>query len=959
MSRTLQPGNIIENRNRLWRVNKEVDDIVYATPLDGSGRYEEKFYKPLENIKDGNISPPSGDTIGNPPLQSMMLTAYQLDLIYGTAPLISLKKSRVIPTEYQLVPVAMALDMPKVRMLLADDVGLGKTIEAGLIITELMSRNRVGKILFVTPANLREQWKEEMEYFFHLNPRIISRRHKRKLERELPPGTNPWQYFDQLIVSMDYAKREDVKAQIESQDWDLIIIDEAHKVAKPHQTSPTHTINKMRWDFVNDIKDLTDHILLLTATPHNGYTDNFASLLYLLDEDTLFGDLWNPTINREVAKNHICQRRRRDIESWLERSSEDESYFPERDQKEVMIELGVKEKELIKKLEDFTEYVKENSEGASMHGKRLARWSLMHLHKRALSSPEAFRRSLKNRIDKLHGILEERDGIEEEIKNPGIKEDEAKAVAIDEDTGEDVSEEEAASMLEKVIYDKAQDIDTELKYLKDVLESAEKITRRDDSKLQTLYDILIRRLKVKGKMIIFTKWIDTQNYIKESLENRKTFQDYELFVLNGEMGEGDRKEVFQDFETSNRAILIATDCISEGLNLQYSCSQMVHYELPWNPNRLEQRNGRIDRFGQSDKKVSIRTLVMRDTLDASILSVLIRKSMAIREAYGFSPPFFGDETTLLELLRQYDIKVGAQQSKLTNFAEIRDREIDVEDPLSDETAERIDRQSFYDTGKFDFDEIRERMQETTKRIGDDDTLKDFVFGTLKNFGYRIEHGDSGLYEFVPSRESKGYRGMIGEAYENVTFDPSRASKNSRLELIDISHPLVRQLIEILKQEAFKENAPLYGRTACWCSHEVNEVTVVHNILVRYAVNTDPISILEEIVPFGFPLYHSGAIRDDDILLPREANRIFKSEKHDHGRTHDELLEDVRLASESDLTAHYQHIAELNRDEIIEERKRFISGFHEDSEWTKGMLDVEVASIDHLTTTIIYPKLEGV
>ncbi len=958
MSKTFQPGNIIENRNRLWRVNREIDDVIHASPLDGSGRYEEKFYKPVENITDGRITPPSGDIVGNPALQNMLLTAYQLDLIYGTAPLISLKKSRVIPTEYQLVPVAMALDMPKVRLLLADDVGLGKTIEAGLIITELMARNRVSKILFITPANLREQWKEEMEYFFHLQPKIISRRHKRMLERQLPPGTNPWEYFDQLIVSMDYAKREEVKAQIESQKWDLILIDEAHKVAKPHQISSSNTIDKIRWDFVTKTMGLSDHLLLLTATPHNGFTDSFASLLYLLDVDAVRGELWDPVIDRDIAKKFICQRRRKDIEEWLKKSGKDEKFFPERDQKEEIISLTDKEKNVIAKLEKLTGHIKKSSERSTRYGKRLAKWTIMHLHKRALSSPEAFRFSLINRIEKLESMHEEKEDYESEKEHPGIEDDEARAVATDDDPGEELTEEEAGIRLEKVVYSRIEDVELELEHLEAVLEEAKKVTRTYDSKLQTLYDILERRLSIKGKIIIFTKWIDTQRYIKDSLTGRKKFKDYEIFELNGTMGDGERRDIFMDFETSKKAILIATDCISEGLNLQYSCSQMIHYELPWNPNRLEQRNGRIDRFGQKDDKVYIRTLVMQDTLDASILKVLIEKSYRIKEDYGFSPPFFGDRTTLLEMISEQGVKIGVEQSNLLNFADIQDTGRVIEDPFSEETIDRIRNDSFYDSGNFDFEDIRKRMKETTEKVGDVETLKDFVFGALRKFGYNIKHNEAGLYVFEPSSETKKYRGEIGKEFVNVTFNPERAAENSRLELMDISHPLVRQLIENLKQEAFDESTSFYGRTACWCNDNVDEVTVVHNILIRYAVKTKPISILEEIVSFGFPLYPDGGIGDDDLIYPEDASELLRSDKHEHGRIQQELLDDLKKASEMDLSEHYRNIADINKKRIIEERKNFVSSFDDDQGWIKGMLDVEVASLDHLTTTIIYPKLGG-
>jgi SNF2 family DNA or RNA helicase len=163
----IQPGSVVQNRNRLWRVDAMDGNVVTATPLDGNTGDRHRFYTPVENITEGSLKPPDPEKIGNPEFQRLLNRAYRLSMLHGTAPLVSLQRSRVIPTEYQLTPVVMALDMPRVRMLLADDVGLGKTIEAGLITSELMARNKADRILIITPANLREQWREAFNYFFH------------------------------------------------------------------------------------------------------------------------------------------------------------------------------------------------------------------------------------------------------------------------------------------------------------------------------------------------------------------------------------------------------------------------------------------------------------------------------------------------------------------------------------------------------------------------------------------------------------------------------------------------------------------------------------------------------------------------------------------------------------------------------------------------------------------------
>ena len=197
-------------------------------------------------------------------------------MIHGTAPLLSLQRSRAVPESYQMVPVIMALKMPRVRMLIADDVGIGKTIEAGLIVTELLARHKASRLLVICPAALRKQWQEALSYFFHIDTDIISTRHRRKLESSLPPGASPWGHYPYLITSMDYAKRPDIRAQILEQSWDIVVVDEAHNLAKPHQISASQKVNKERWSLLGKIaliKEKSNHLLLLTATPHNGYSD--------------------------------------------------------------------------------------------------------------------------------------------------------------------------------------------------------------------------------------------------------------------------------------------------------------------------------------------------------------------------------------------------------------------------------------------------------------------------------------------------------------------------------------------------------------------------------------------------------------------------------------------------------------------------------------------------------------
>lgn len=223
---TIEVGDIVNLRDRLWRVDGLENDVLTATNIEGGETYQRRFFIPFEEVEQASIRLPDPELSGDPASNKLLIQAYRYSMLHGAAPLLSLQRSSVIPTNYQLAPVVMALKRcDRVRMLIADDVGLGKTIEAGLIAAELIARNLASRILVVCPRNLRDQWREALEYFFHIDARVISSMHRRVLERQLPPGASPWEHYRCLVTSIDYVKREAVKHQVLEVPWDLVIVD--------------------------------------------------------------------------------------------------------------------------------------------------------------------------------------------------------------------------------------------------------------------------------------------------------------------------------------------------------------------------------------------------------------------------------------------------------------------------------------------------------------------------------------------------------------------------------------------------------------------------------------------------------------------------------------------------------------------------------------------------------------
>lgn len=943
-----QPGTLVTCRRRLWRVDYQEEDILNVTSIDESTN-KAKLYLPLEDIKPGNLDYPSISQIGTPQDQKLMLDAFRLSMVNSTTPLRSLQYSRAIPIAYQLVPVTMALEHERIRMLIADDVGLGKTIEAGLIIQELRYRGLARKLLVICPANLREQWREALSYFFHIDAQIYSRENRRRLEKNLPAGTNLLEFHDAFIVSIDYAKAIEVRNLLLDTNWDIALIDEAHQVAKPHQVNSEHKVDMDRWSFAQELSKSKkiEHLLLLTATPHNGYTDSFASLIYLLDVNATSGKLHSPTINPEIACHHIVQRRRSDVEEWL-RNGPNPMSFPTRDQDEVVIRPSTEELETIKAVENYGNIILDNAKDAKKRIRTLAGWTVLHLHKRALSSPEALRCSLKNRKEAL---LKRLDDLLEE--DPGLSEIDARANVLDEQVSETYDEDEIILRSEKVAPGSKEMLDVEIGILDDLITKAKTVTPAKDSKLFELSkNQLSDMLRVKTKVIIFTKYRDTMRYVANQLSATQRFNGVDIFTLDGTLNETQRNEVFSKFGEAPKAVLVATDAISEGINLQHYSSQVIHYELPWNPNRLEQRNGRVDRFGQREPVVKIRTLVLDETLDATILKVLIQKSNQIRKDYGFSPPYFGDETSVLDLIREHGMSVSAGVVQLGLFEVFENLDTSEENPFSNEVLERIKHDSFYGQTDLSLAFIQEQIEKTYKTIGTPQAIQTFVTSGLNRFNCNISQNRDDTLKITiqhPDLKLPGFPDII----KSATFDPNVGLDDSQIEMLDLGHPLVRRLMDLIKQETFNLEHGSYGRSSAMLTKDVTETTAVVTMLVRFVTKTIPIQIFEDLISLAFPVYSTNEISSEDVLKLINANPAKGTLTQPEIS---EVLTDV--LNREDLQSLINTRINSRLAEIIEERRAFRQSLNRDVAWLDTTDSISLGSADVLAINILWPAGEG-
>lgn len=843
----IRPGMIVRLRRRTWRVENVSGGVLTATPIDDFGSRAQQFLLELESPQPGNLAEPTLERLGDYTLQALFLQAVRLDALHGTAPFVSIQRTAVIPVEYQLVPLVMALRRQPTRLLIADTVGLGKTVEAGLIMSELLARGRARSVLIVTPANLREQWRQQMRDLFYQEFEIISSETRKKLERSIPPGADPWLYFDRLIVSIDYAKEVRIRPEILKRKWDIVIVDECHNAAMPH-SQHGRKADMDRWETISQIASrASEHLLLLSATPHNGYTDSYCSLLSMLSPALVreFNGAVQPERGRAVQ--HVCQRTRKDVQQWF--ADAGQSFpFPEREpssQTEVAIDLHKDYFRALEKLDNVLNFV-------LLHAQRVGRvqpveWLRLHLHRRALSSPEALRKSLENRVAKLKTIMDRASESEET--------DDALRASLGDHGANDVeTEDERDRSADSAILTIEQRL--QLQYFEDLLTDLKAIRPAKDRKLIALRDNVIPSLLAKAegdtpaRVIVFTRFKDTLHYLEKELARGA---DYDIITLYGDLSQAERDRRFDEFAASKRAVLLATDVISEGINLQTVSCMVVHADIPYNPNRLDQRNGRVDRFGQRAPIVYIRTLYCKDTTDEDILSLLVRKLDRMRRDFGFSPPLFASEETVLRALtrsrkRRKEEPAGGMGSLFGTD----------EDNLFDDAAiERMKSEGFYGQADVRIRDVSDRLREVHRRFGSPEQIHRFIQVGLRRYNCSVESKANGTLRIEIANPRLRVPG-IPAILEKVVLDPEERSIHADAVVLDVGHPLVRRLNAVMREDALKQTEE-GARTAAHYVKGQRGTWLVGHGLLRATAETNPPTLLEEVVTFGIRAGLSGTL----------------------------------------------------------------------------------------------------
>jgi superfamily II DNA or RNA helicase len=792
--KTIQPGNILQGP--YWQEQVRVISVkaigTQKLKIESVGVDTSRFYNPvlsLTDIESINIIEEKRFTFGaDGESLFLFLESNRIRNAFQFDPLYAVNISQIDPLPHQIEAVYhYIMRNPRIRFMLADDPGAGKTIMAGLLIKELKYRGLVDKTLIVVPGHLKDQWVREMKEKFQEHFELVERSTINQMW-----GQNPFNTKNQIIISMDFAKQDDVMFSLRDSKWDLCIIDEAHKMSAYKYGEK---INKtQRYNFGELLSPLTSYFLFLTATPHRGDPENFRLLLDLLEP----GFFANTKMLSESIQN-------KDNPLFLRRLKEDlrnfdkAPLFPPRKVDTIKYRLSDEETLLYNAV---TEYVEKHFNKALEKEKRNVTFALTILQRRLASSVRAIRRSLERRHNRLKELYEKGQILQD--------------FGYEEEYLEDLEERERwkkeEELLEKLTSaETLEELKGEITKLEELVKLAKEVEKKEiETKLSELRKLMeTEKVKEeKTKLLIFTEAKDTMEYLAEKLKK----WGYSVTFIHGGMNLDARIKAENEFNNGPTQIMVSTEAGGEGINLQKRCWIMVNYDIPWNPNRLEQRMGRIHRYGQQHD-VHIYNLVAVETKEGRILERLFEKLKNIQEDLK-SDRVFDVIGEVLVGKSLKDLILDAIANRRTMDEILKDFE-----RIPDEEAIKKVKEASMEalaTRHIDLTRIMGEQRSAKENRLVPEYVEEFFKKAAQMLNIKMERRQDGFWRIVSipfeiRNQPNWFKIKYGEVqreYSKISFDKEK-SFHSQAEFVAMGHPLLEAVVEtILKRfaEASTEGA---------------------------------------------------------------------------------------------------------------------------------------------------------
>jgi superfamily II DNA or RNA helicase len=943
---------------------KEIGNNVEVCGVGSStGRFYQSILTQSDLEKVKHVELRGKDFSGDAEAFFLLMEGKRIRFAFQFDPLYAVNVSQIDPLPHQIDAVYhYILKHPRIRFLLADDPGAGKTIMAGLVLKELKQRGLVDRVLIVVPGHLKDQWIRELKEKFDETFKVIDR-----AAIDASYGRNVWQDENQAITSMDFAKQDDIMKSLAEVNWDLVIVDEAHKMAAYEYGGKM--VRTERYELGERLSRNSKFMLFLTATPHRGDPSNFRLFLNLL-EPGFFA-------SNEMLEESI---RSRDNPLFLRRLKEDlrnfdgTPLFPPRKVMTIKYRLSDDERRLYNAV---SEYVEKYYNKAMEKEKRYVAFALLILQRRLASSVRAIRRSLERRRDRLKELHEQGKIISE-------------VGYIDEEALEDYPELERWRKEEELL-EKLSSAET-LDELKDEIEKLEELIRlakeAEKKEIETKLDQLKKvmdeeKLGKNGeKLLIFTESRDTLEYLVEKIKS----WGYSVSYIHGAMNLEKRINAEHEFKEKTQ-IMVSTEAGGEGINLQF-CWLMVNYDIPWNPNRLEQRMGRIHRYGQQFES-HIYNLVAVDTREGRILEILFNKLDVIRQHLG-SDRVFDVIGEVFPGRSLQDLIVEA----ITNKRSMDDILKDIERIPDEEAIKRAKEATLEGlaTRHIDFSRILGEQRAAKENRLVPEYIEKFFLRASEKFGIKVERRKDGFWRLpnVPYElrkmpfEFKVRFGDVFREYNKFSFEKEQAFRG-QAEFVAPGHPLLEAMVERIfeiyagdvdRGAVFLDPSGTMKGFVWFLEGSVNDGTGAVAGKKIFALYQDSANNVRQVSPsilWDLKPYHASAVSETVSLAPAEdpiisyaVERVLPAylEELKRQREHDaeikrkygiRSLEELILESETKLLEYETRRAKGENipDVTVQNEERT----KEDLERKKAQLEKQIESEVHLLLST--PKVIGV
>lgn len=802
MTVNFTPGDLVRARGREWvTLPSGSADRLALRPLSGNENDVVVLNPELEltPVEAARFDLPEDAKLTVQSKAALLADALRLTLRRGAGPFRSAAQLAFEPRTYQLVPLLMALRLQVPRLLIADDVGIGKTIEAGLIVRELMDRGEVDAFSVLCPPHLVEQWIIELKDRFGIDAVPVTSGTASRLERNLPVAETLFDSYPFTVVSLDYIKAEKRREGFARACPDFVIVDEAHACVG------THKGKQQRFDLLQGLaRNPERRLIMLTATPHSGDEEAFARLLSLIAPEFETINFDSEQYRQRLAR-HFVQRRRVDL---VEGDWDEERAFPEHRTTEFPYKLSSDHLAFQETVLDYCLSVVSRA-GDLKRDQRLAFWGTLALMRCVGSSPAAALSALRNRASN------EADRLEPQIYD------------------EDGDDEDAVDIEPHTVFSNDP-------ALQSLLDQAADLLTAKDPKLEALITALKPLIKKGANPVVFCRYLATAEHVRDGL--RKAFPKVTIESVTGELTPDERRDRVNDMameeaEKPGPRILVATDCLSEGINLQQLFDTVVHYDLSWNPTRHQQREGRVDRFGQpADVVHSIMMFSPDSAIDGAVLDVILRKAEDIRKATGVTVPLPDERGPVTDALMAAMMLRRGSTKQLAFDLRLDDGTQAMEARWRDASENEKKSRARFAQNAMKPGEVAPEWDKVKDLLGSPEDARLFVERALSRFGVPLETRRSLHYAHVHALEARLREKLEQRGLKDSVKLAMAEPAPSGVTLLTRTHPLTSSLAESLVEASLDpESLPELGigRVGAWPTNAVKAMMRIAVLRIRY------------------------------------------------------------------------------------------------------------------------------